>query len=261
MQVLTSVHSLTLTLSRALQSVNQDLGEVVVLADAARNILVSRRELAEENFKTIFQAALVICDEYDIEIRKPRLARTNLQLSIEEYYRIAIYIPYLDLFITHLQDRFLKHRDILSNFTCLFPDKTEDFDIESCCKLFKTYESILHDSLPAIWTSEAQLWSKRIAGMKIKNSLEALDICNIDAFPNVYQILRILAVLPVTTAGNERTFSTLRRLKTYLRSTMSEDRLNGLAALNIHRNLEVDVELVLKEFFSIPRRVALLKDY
>ncbi|KAJ8882693.1 hypothetical protein PR048_014505 [Dryococelus australis] len=35
---------------------------------------------------------------------------------------------------------------------------------------------------------------------------------------------------------SERSFSTLRRLKNYLRSTMIEDRLNGLALLHIHQD-------------------------
>jgi len=39
----------------------------------------------------------------------------------------------------------------------------------------------------------------------------------------------------VTTCTSERSFSSLRRLKTYLSSTMAENRLNGLAMLSIHR--------------------------
>ena len=54
----------------------------------------------------------------------------------------------------------------------------------------------------------------------------------------------ILAVHPVTATTNERSFSTVRRLKKFLRSTMSENRLNGLASLNIHRDIEVDGNLV-----------------
>ena len=39
---------------------------------------------------------------------------------------------------------------------------------------------------------------------------------------NIYTGLRILAVLPVTTCTCERSMSTLRRVKTYLRSSMSQ---------------------------------------
>ena len=43
-----------------------------------------------------------------------------------------------------------------------------------------------------------------------------------------------MLVLPVTSCEAERSFSALRRIKNYLRSTMTEERLTGLALLNIH---------------------------
>jgi hypothetical protein len=45
----------------------------------------------------------------------------------------------------------------------------------------------------------------------------------------------LFATLPVTSATPEKTFSTLSRIKTYLRSTMTEKRLNGLAIENINK--------------------------
>jgi hypothetical protein len=40
-----------------------------------------------------------------------------------------------------------------------------------------------------------------------------------------------------------------------LRLTMGEDRLNGLASLNIHFDINVDINQVLNQLFSVPRRV------
>lgn len=259
LHVVHSIHSLALSLSRALQTENQDLSEAIKLADAARDELMERRENAQENFNSVFQTVREVCEEYEIEQKKPRFASRQTQGSnIEEYYRISTYIPYLDLFISHIQDRFLKHRGILSNFECLFPNKTSTLDQEVCKELFGQYATILHDDSPDVWINEVQLWRRLIIDKNIYNSLEALDVCNSNAFPNVHTILRVMAVLPVTTSTNERSFSTLRRLKNYLRSTMSENRLNGLASLNIHRDIEVDVNAVLDEFFSMPRRIQLL---
>ena len=45
--------------------------------------------------------------------------------------------------------------------------------------------------------------------------------------------------MPATNASPERSFSALRRVKTYLRSTMSQERLNHLMVLHIHQD-EVD---------------------
>lgn len=62
------------------------------------------------------------------------------------------------------------------------------------------------------------------------------------------QILKLFLILPTNTATCERSFSTLKRIKTYLRSTTSQDRLNNLAILYIHRNQEVNKDEVIKEF-------------
>ena len=48
-------------------------------------------------------------------------------------------------------------------------------------------------------------------------------------------VLMLILVLPATDAGSERVFSVLRRIKTYLRSTMSQSRLNHVMLMNIHK--------------------------
>ncbi|XP_050897513.1 uncharacterized protein LOC127104369 [Lathyrus oleraceus] len=48
---------------------------------------------------------------------------------------------------------------------------------------------------------------------------------------------RILLTIPVTVASAERSFSKLKLLKTYLRSTMSQERLNGLTLIAIQNDI------------------------
>ena len=55
----------------------------------------------------------------------------------------------------------------------------------------------------------------------------------LEAFP----ALQIALTIVVSTAERERSFSTLKRTKTYLRSTMSEQRLVDLAVLSIEKEL------------------------
>ena len=79
------------------------------------------------------------------------------------------------------------------------------------------------------------------------------------AFPNIYTALQILATIPVTTCTCERTISTLRRLKTYLRSTMIESRLNGLALLHVHREINLEPQTIIDRFANKhPRKMKLL---
>ncbi|MEQ2173173.1 hypothetical protein GOODEAATRI_029236 [Goodea atripinnis] len=49
-------------------------------------------------------------------------------------------------------------------------------------------------------------------------------------------------------ASAERTFITLRHLKTYLCNTMSDTRLIGLALMNIHHVNNIDSEKLLRQF-------------
>jgi len=51
-------------------------------------------------------------------------------------------------------------------------------------------------------------------------ALEA--ICNQSIYSNKFKLLQILVTLPVSSATNERTFSNLKRINTYLRNSMSE---------------------------------------
>ncbi|KAI0220771.1 hypothetical protein LSAT2_027752, partial [Lamellibrachia satsuma] len=55
-------------------------------------------------------------------------------------------------------------------------------------------------------------------------------------------LLRIACTLPVTFAENEGANNVLKLLKTYLRTTMSTERLAGLALMKIHYSRPVDYD-------------------
>ena len=48
-------------------------------------------------------------------------------------------------------------------------------------------------------------------------------------------IIQLVLVMPAKNATSERSFSALRRVKTYLRTKMSQKRLNHLLILNVHK--------------------------
>ena len=57
----------------------------------------------------------------------------------------------------------------------------------------------------------------------------------------------------MATIEPERSFSTLKRLKSWLRSSMSEDRLNGLA-LNVHKEIEINIADIINKFAGTGNR-------
>src|SRR6218665_1707237 len=56
-------------------------------------------------------------------------------------------------------------------------------------------------------------------------------------FSEIEKLVRLLLVCPASSAEAERSFSALRRLKTWLRSTMTETRLNSVVVCNTHQDL------------------------
>ena len=70
------------------------------------------------------------------------------------------------------------------------------------------------------------------------------------------KVLSLYFTFPVTTATAERSFSSLRRIKTYLRSTMSACRLNSLMLMHVHqeRTEKLDLAAIAHEFVSVNSR-------
>ena len=71
--------------------------------------------------------------------------------------------------------------------------------------------------------------AKKTLEFIFENKLENL-------YPNTFIALRIFLTAPVTVATAERSFSKLKLIKNYLRSTMSQERLAGLAILSIEKS-------------------------
>jgi hypothetical protein len=59
----------------------------------------------------------------------------------------------------------------------------------------------------------------------------------VEIYPYIDIALRMLLCTPSSNCSTERSFSTLKQVKTYLRSSMGENRLNSLALLNIEADL------------------------
>lgn len=71
--------------------------------------------------------------------------------------------------------------------------------------------------------------------------------------PETVELLRLLLTLPASSATAERSFSALRRLKTWLRSTMSQQRLNAAAICAVHRErvAQVDTGRIITSFVQL----------
>ena len=83
---------------------------------------------------------------------------------------------------------------------------------------------------------------------KPSNLKDTLNVTNEELYPSISTVLLILYTIPASTATTGRSFSVLRRLKTYLRTTMLQDRLISLAVLHVHRDIDIDIDRVMRSF-------------
>ena len=77
---------------------------------------------------------------------------------------------------------------------------------------------------------------RRLGYMTVSEILETMYENDLfDIFPEFSKVVHILAVIPATSCSVERSFSALRRLKTYLRNTMGQQRVSNITLINIER--------------------------
>jgi len=78
-----------------------------------------------------------------------------------------------------------------------------------------------------------------------------------------FKILQMFSIIPVTSCSCERVFSKLNIVKSKLRNTMAQDRLESLILLFTEQEMasNVEVDLVINEFSNLSNRRMLLLIY
>jgi len=69
-------------------------------------------------------------------------------------------------------------------------------------------------------------------------------------FPNLFIAIKISITLPVSSSSTERTFSKLKLIKTRLRTTTSENRLEDFMKISCDQDIDINKEDVINIFTS-----------
>ena len=83
---------------------------------------------------------------------------------------------------------------------------------------------------------------------------ETLDTVDPVLYTSTETMFCIMLTMPVTSATVEGSFSVLRRLKTYIRSTMNNNSLAALALMHIHCEFPVNLNRVMEKLISAETR-------
>nr|CAI5865645.1 unnamed protein product [Callosobruchus analis] len=254
----------------ALQAKSIDMISVEKHIKNIKDILRNDREFPDRISNEILQKARAVAMDLNIEISVPRLAHKQTHRSNppsdndNEYWRRSLIIPYIDSLISSLNIRFSQENTpafALSRLHPLYMTKTSIADLHKNAESFQEFYNLDITGELNLWHN---LWvTKALSDDQLKD-IEVVDLfkeANI-FYPAVRKALIILSTIPCTTATVERSFSTLRRVKTWLRSTMGEERLTGLCLMSVHRNYLKDnsefiEKIVIDKFSANPRRLLL----
>ncbi len=169
-------------------------------------------------------------------------------LTIKDRYRINTYYAVLDAIIVSIENRFDENMigDILL-MEKLFLTK-ELLDESELKQLSKQY-SLSFDDLRGEQRLYKTTMTNQHANMDEVTAFILSNHLNV-VLPMMNNLFKILWTIPVNTCNCERSFSSLKRIKTYLRNTTGQDRLSGLALLNIEREFQIDYDEVIKGFVA-----------
>ncbi|XP_020271626.1 zinc finger MYM-type protein 1-like [Asparagus officinalis] len=254
--------------------------QIDIAIDQLNELILFFEKYRENGFKEAITEAKKVASEMEIEtvFREKRIIRRKRQfdesateetmLSPEESFRIK-YFPYIvDQAISSLKSMFEQFRHYEEVFGFLFDLKkfsiVDDASLKAYCAKLEGF--LKHDSHFDIDGEDLFLELKFLREYLPKEIKKVIDVLNYlkkldGTFLNAWIAYRILLTIPVTDASAERSFSKLKLIKSDLRSTMSQERLNGLAILSIKKNIveKLDYTSLLNDFASKNARRCFIK--
>lgn len=176
--------------------------------------------------------------------------------TVDDLYRKE-YFEVIDCVKGELQRRFCQDSFLfVRNIECLLLSSANG----------TATDSTITDSFKTIYANDIdipklllqlQMLPDAMKSQSIKKVTKVDTICDVlndqpYMLTEVHKLLKIYFTIPVTTAIAERSFSALKRIKTYLRNSMTQQRLNNCMLLQVNHTQtdELDVVSIAREFVN-----------
>ena len=186
--------------------------------------------------------------------------------DLEKKFRVEIFSRIIDTVTQRLQERFKGQQFVAKTFNFLLPKnliKSSDNDVKIAAKnfmsIYKTDFSADDNEYAHADLCEEILSFKNVFKEELTNNefqsisdvLKYIQECELtSSYSNLVLAIIIFMTLPVTVASAERSFSKLKLIKTYLRSSIAQDRLDVLAiiSIEIEQSKNLDMEKLIDQF-------------
>jgi hypothetical protein len=159
-------------------------------------------------------------------------SEVEVQFSPHDAYRTKTFFVICDKLLTELRSRQSKYHTLMQRFDVFHQwFDMDDGKLQQAASVLRAaYEQDLEEFGDEL--IQMKHFFKNNDNVKNPGALLIHLIAFKDTFPNILIALRIYMTLPSSNASGERSFSCLRRVKNYLRSTLGQDRLDALAILS-----------------------------
>ena len=249
--------SCTKSLSDQLQSKQLDLAKAADLVLATKSTLTEFR--TDSQWDSIYKYAVEVANLHSINVELPRPCRRKRQprrleggvvlestglrdvvsLLLSEQLKVTLFLPVLDSMLSELERRFSdKNVMHMRAIQACAPGSEHFLEADHIAPLADSY-GLNRSSLPM----ECSLAKRTLTGKALNEVIGVLSELSPlrTAFPVLVKSIQIALTIAVSTAHCERSFSALKRIKSYLRSTMTQQRLIDLAIeKELSKNLSLD---------------------
>ena len=230
-------------LSQFLQAENLDL---FAAKNQALAVIETLKKLQNEGFDSTWQRASALSDELKEIIRSnsllafkdPSLPRGSTFEHVKNYYKSTLHDDGINHAISELEARFDKeHQEVICALTkvVMMPNLKAGPETDTVSEFYGIDKSSLISERKIVSTS-ISLNNKEDVLTAAHKLIKWLHEDRIGEILPSYKAAAItLASIPTSSCSAERSFSALRRIKTYLRNTMAEKQLSAVAILSIER--------------------------
>lgn len=271
----------TKLLSDMLQSPTVDLSRAVELVEALAQTLNDFRQ--ESFFDSLWGEVLSICEQCDAATQSVAKRQRKLSSRLCEYhilgtvgqreldcdketFRTSFFYPVVDCMLSELSKRFSKTNcELMCSIRSLNPKSDAFLKDTTLFEFGRLYDANIDDLRHELHQFK-RLLERKVQGGVIEKPSDTVALTRFtepykEVFVELFRLCKIAVALPVSSASCERSFSTLKLVKTYLRSTISDERLSNLGVLSIEsrRSKALNLDAFVDHFSrSHNRRILLL---
>ncbi|XP_050066296.1 zinc finger MYM-type protein 1-like [Aphis gossypii] len=235
--------------NKTLQGTAIDIGTASKLYASLINLIQENRDsfdYFEEQAKTM--SGIELYQDTKTRFKKRKVfydekSDTDTSMNGREKFKIFTFYVVIDRIASELEKRRQAYDFYYTKFIVLH--KLISLSVLEIIEYANKLQECYKDDIEKAFSKECIHFKSYLeSSNKQMNCISPLQMCKLlredtltDVYPNIDIALRIYVCTPISNCTTERSFSCLKRIKNYLRSTMGTKKLNSLAILNIEADL------------------------